>query len=76
VVASGVNPSSVAVDSSGVYWGDQGAGTVVFCPGGICGGSAVTLASGQEGPNAIATDAQNVYWVNEMGGQIMRVAKP
>jgi hypothetical protein len=75
-IATGVYPSSVAADSSGLYWGDPSARTVVFCPGGICDGSAVILAGGQDVPNAITTDAQNVYWANAMGGQIMRAAKP
>jgi hypothetical protein len=59
----------IAVDATNVYWVDTWtspaagpSGTVMKAS--TAGGTAVTLASGQDAPCAIAVDATNVYWTN------------
>ena len=80
-VATGNSPNSypMAITTYGadVYWTDMNSGdfatdltqgTVMRAP--ACGGSAVTLASGQALPIAIAADASGVYWLNEGDGSL------
>ena len=75
ILAAGLNnPSGIAVDSTNVYWtnlgtywtnlvnGIVGNGTVMKVS--LDGGTAVTLASGQNGPGRIAVDSSSVYWTN------------
>ena len=72
------NPCGIAVDSTNVYWTDRGNawanvangtvgnGTVMKVS--LDGGTAVTLASGQNGPSRMAVDLNSVYWVNSGDG--------
>jgi hypothetical protein len=60
------SPSSIAVDSTSVYWtnsaqGITDAGAVMKVA--IDGGLPVTLASGQTSPTSIAVEGSNVYWL-------------
>jgi streptogramin lyase len=60
------------VDATGVYWTNQGSGTVVKMPRG--GGALTTLASGQSGPSGIAVDSTSVFWTNYYSGTVMRLS--
>ena len=58
-------PSALTVDSSQVYWTNNGAGTVMMVP--QSGGTATPLATGQMHPSAIAVDSSGVYWTTQDG---------
>jgi hypothetical protein len=68
----------VAVDSSGVYWANDGStsGTGTIVMRSLAGGPPTVLASGQAEPDSIATDTNAVYWANGNGAMIMKIAKP
>jgi uncharacterized delta-60 repeat protein len=62
VLASGQHyPTSVAVDSTHVYWTTYG-GEINAVP--LGGGTVTTLASGQHSPVSVAVDGTHVYWIN------------
>ncbi len=67
---AGFNPFSIAVDSTSVYWIQEGngpaVGTVMKVP--LGGGTPLTLASAQAAPLRLTIDSTNVYWTN--GGSI------
>ena len=73
--------TSMAVDSSGVYWtldDRKGQGGVVESAP-LDGGASFMLARGQRKPRAIALDRANVYWVDEgvnSDGAVMKARKP
>ena len=74
------SPIALAVDTKGVYWIDDAAGTVMFCALAGCNDTPITLADGlSDYPTAIALDAQYVYWTNQGAtdntGTVMRVAR-
>lgn len=63
--ASQVGPAtSMAVDSTSVYWTNAASGIVLRCPISGCGATPVAIAVGQANPSGIAADAQGVYWAN------------
>jgi hypothetical protein len=73
MLASGLSaPTGVAVDASGVYVVENGAGNVDFVP--LAGGSMKVLVTGLSGPRSITTDATSIYWTND-GGDVLRLAK-
>lgn len=67
VASSQAQPTGLAVDSTYVYWTNQGSasssdGTVKRKP--KAGGSIVTLASGQAHPDRIEVRSGSAYWLN------------
>jgi hypothetical protein len=66
-------PAGITVDCASVYWVADGkgfGGTVMRVP--IGGGTATTLASGQETPMGIAVNGTSVVWGDFGGGTVMR----
>ena len=72
-LASGRYPWGIAVDSTSVYWTDTSLGTVMKVP--LDGGTATTLASGENHPAFVAVSATGVYWTNSGDGTVMTTAK-
>ena len=77
VVATGNQPSGIALDKDAVYWTNQGDNTVMKLN--KADGSTHVVARKQNVPGAIAVDKTHVYWINEGGsstpGSIMRISK-
>ncbi|MGO8993495.1 MAG: hypothetical protein ACLQVI_09200 [Polyangiaceae bacterium] len=74
IAAATNNVTSIAVDSTNVYWVNSTAsGSVVAAPTNG-GGSATTIASDAY-PLAVAVDDAGVYW-SDNAGNIQRAAKP
>jgi hypothetical protein len=72
-LASGRNqPWALALDSTYLYWTDDGSGAVMKVP--LAGGSPFTLAAGQDGAADIAVDSASVYWTT-YGGTVMSVCE-
>jgi hypothetical protein len=73
-LASGQSgPEAIAVDSTSVYWVNQGTAGSLYNDGNVmkvslAGGAVTTLASVQDGPWGIAIDPMNVYWTNTAAG--------
>jgi hypothetical protein len=58
------NPSGVAVDSSHVYWANEGSGTIVWdTPDGNVHNQH-TIVTGQNRPVGVAVDSSHLYWAN------------
>lgn len=76
-VATGSQPSGVALDKDFVYWTNQGDNTVMKLS--KADGSTHVVARKQNVPGAITVDATHIYWINEGGsstpGSIMRISK-
>jgi hypothetical protein len=76
VLAIGVSPTAVAVDSSAVYYGDAtplgGAQTLGSVPkyGGF-----IEVLEQKVQPTALVVDAETVYWVNFWNGTLQSVPK-
>ena len=65
-------PNDMAVDGTSVYWTSD-AGTVMKVP--LTGGTAITLASDQDGPSGIVVDDASIYWTNAGSGTVMKLAR-
>ena len=63
-------PHVFATDAFSVYWTNEVDGTVMKAP--LNGGSATTLAAGQNSPLTAAIDAASVYW-GTADGAVMKV---
>jgi hypothetical protein len=59
-LAAGTKMVSIAVDATGVFFTDEGAGKVSMVP--LAGGAVVDLASGEPSPWGIALDGTNAYY--------------
>jgi hypothetical protein len=77
---SGVsNPMGIVVDSSNIYWADNGTGTsssgiINQLPLSLNNWNITVLANGQTSPQAIAVDESHVYWAEySANGSIKRV---
>lgn len=66
-------PSSLALDSTDVYWACTNNGTTVKRVS-KTGGVAIELANGQSSPYGVAVTGGFVYWTNLNGGSVMKVA--
>jgi hypothetical protein len=65
------NPSGTSIDSTNVYWVDEGlGGGVMKIP--INGGPIVTIAANQNGSNVTALDSTSIYWTNEIAQTVSK----
>jgi hypothetical protein len=72
-------PLHLYVDADGVFWTNNNAGTVAYCPiatTGPCGANPIVLARQQTGAFGIDGDDLGVYWANYGGRSLWGVAKP
>jgi hypothetical protein len=75
-VANGqTDPADIALDATNVYWiNNSSPATVMKCPLGGCGSSAITVASQQNAPSFLAVGTNALFWAN-VDGSIVKVAK-
>ena len=75
IAASQDRPMGIAIDSTNVYWVNQGVGnqgSVMKMP--LFGGTPVSLATGEPYPQEIAVDGTYVYWDNFVyAGSVVKV---
>jgi hypothetical protein len=73
-LGSGLNdPYGVTVQGGNVYWTNNGAGTVMMCPVGGCGGQPTVIANAQAMPEIITSDSSYVYWANSANANIIPI---
>lgn len=73
------DPLHLYVDADGVFWTNNNAGTVAYCPvarTGPCGTNPIILARQQAGARGIDGDELGVYWANSSGRSLWGIAKP
>jgi hypothetical protein len=70
--AAGQYPEAIAVDSSYVYWVNDGdAVGITRAP--LDGGAPVSLVTGLTSPTYLAVDDTNLYWTSVNGGLVMKL---
>ncbi len=79
-IAIGLDPVSLALDATDVYWCEEATGRIMKVS--RAGGATTVLAVGQDNPRSIAVDATSVYWINRgtfatnyMDGSLSKLAK-
>lgn len=76
LVSNRAHPSAIAVDATGIYWGEY---SYLAQPGGIfraaLDGSGVTMLSSDDDVAGIAIDDGNVYWSAQHANAIRSVPK-
>ncbi len=67
-------PTWIAVSDTGVYWVDEGSGTVM----GMLqdGGNLITLASGQAQPTEVMVNASSVFWSSDFSSTFTIASVP
>ena len=76
-IATGSQPSGIAIDDKFIYWTNQGDNTVMKINK-LPGSPQMVIARNQNVPGDIAIDETHIYWINEGGakpGSIMRLSK-
>jgi hypothetical protein len=59
-----LNPTSIAIDTTGVVWTETDRGRVLFCPTSGCSGSpSVVWDDVGSGPSAIVSDGSHLYFI-------------
>ena len=68
LAGSQFEPRGIAIDSTSVYWVNNGSAVIMKAP--LDGGAPVTLTTAQNSVLAIAVDETSVYWATE--GAVMK----
>ncbi|HEX8794314.1 MAG TPA: hypothetical protein VF765_25395, partial [Polyangiaceae bacterium] len=71
VLATSPYPTTIAVDSSGVYFTDYDLGVIVR----VSGGTQTVVASSLDSPFDVTLDATSLYWIDTSGLSIMQMPK-
>lgn len=70
ILATGGQPSFIALDCASVYWTDSSNGTVMKVPR---GGGAVTLLATGVSPTGIGVDQTSIYWADYVAGTVNKL---
>jgi sugar lactone lactonase YvrE len=67
-----IGPVGLAVDSSGIYWTNQGPGMVsgTVNEANLDGTNPHTIITGQDNPNGVAIKSSHIYWTDTGSGTI------
>src|SRR5882724_9779768 len=74
-LTDGVNPHTIVLDDTSVYWTDFVAATGDIMKMPLDGGTPVVVVDGQNNPHGLAVDQSSVYWTNFDGRQIGKADK-
>lgn len=67
--------TEVAADGVNVYFDDDIANRIVYCPRTGCGTLPTVLSQGEDAITTIIVEEKNIFWARQ-DGQIRRIAKP
>jgi hypothetical protein len=65
LVGSQDTPTGIISDGTNVFWSEWGSGNVNRCPNGACGGTALRVVSGLNGPTGVAKENNTVVFADE-----------